>query len=113
MTMAANFQSDIVMSSSSFSRNRFVMYLQDSHYLPDCQLSCVPDLPQDELHLLRQADGDGEGPPGTAAVVGVAAVAGHLLLTAGVETNLPARQCSAHVMTSYIVEAGIDTLINI
>ena len=89
------------------------MYLQHSHYLPDCQLSCVPDLPQDELHLLRQADGDGEGPPGTAAVVGVAAVAGHLLLTAGVETNLPAWQRSAHVMTSYIFEAGINNLTNI
>ena len=73
----------------------------------------VPDLPDDKFDLLCEVERCRERSPGTAAVVGVAAVAGHLLLTAGVETNLPAWQGSAHVMTSYIVEAGIDNLTNI
>ena len=50
----------------------------------------LPDLPDDKFDLLSEVEGGREGPPGTAAVVGeaaggvtVAAVARHLLLTAG------------------------------
>ena len=66
-------------------------------------LGLTPDLLQYELDLLGEVDGGGEGSPGTAAVVGVAAggvwvsaVRGDLLLGRRVETNLWTCQGSGH-----------------
>ena len=67
----------------------------------------VPDLPDDKFDLLCEVERCRERSPDTAAVVGVAAggvavaaVARHLLLTAGAgverETDLPSSQGPAH-----------------
>ena len=70
----------------------------------------VPDLPDDKFDLLSEVEGCSEGPPGTAAVVrvaacgvAVAAVAGDLLLAGGArverETNLSSCQRPAENRT--------------
>ena len=71
----------------------------------------VPDLPDDKFDLLCEVERCRERSPGTAAVVGVAAggvavaaVARHLLLTAGAgverETDLPGSQGPAVTQSS-------------
>ena len=84
ITIAANFQSEMTSSSSSFSRVRFVKNLIKMS-LKNCTLKALcwsPEFSEYEFDLLGQVHVDTEGPPGGGAAVqrrrghrGVAAMA--------------------------------------